>query len=136
MSDFDGHFNLGYATIGVAPSPASSGTTIGISNSLAARFPDPATVGKYNGVVWPANQLPLPTNAEFIRFAAKGASDSAGAGYTQYTIERLVEQDAAGSMTARTIQVGDQVHAGPTKKWFIDIESATSRSRSFALMGA
>jgi parallel beta-helix repeat protein len=120
---YDPHFNLGYATIGVAPSPATSGTTIGIANSLADRFPDPGSVGEYNVTIWAPNTLPTPVNSEIVRFTAKGAVDSAGTGYTQYTIERLTEQDASGSMTARTIVVGDWVIASITKKTIEDIET-------------
>lgn len=120
---YDGIFNFGYATVAIAPSPATSGTTLSLTNTLAARFADPATVGAYNVVVWAANQDPLPSNSEVIRITAKGAADSGGTGYTQFTIARLQEQDAANSMTARSIQVGDQIAANITKKTLADIQT-------------
>jgi hypothetical protein len=115
---YDGKKNFVYATVAIAPSPQTTGTTISLSNALAARFPDPAVVGQYNPTIWPANQDPLDSNAEIVRFTAKGAPDSGGAGYTQFTMIRTQEDSAT-----RSIQVGDQIALNITKKWFDDLET-------------
>src|SRR5436309_10491678 len=121
----DTHANFASSKVTVAPSPASSGTTFSISNVDAANFPDPQAGGNtaYNIVIWAANQNPLFSNAEVVRVTAKGAADLGGAGNTQFTITRLQEQNAPGTMTARSIQVGEWVAANVTKKWFTDIET-------------
>src|SRR6266496_699956 len=126
---YDSHSNFVFARVTVAPSPATTGTTIGVSNADAALFPDPQGSGNtaYNPTVWPANQQPLSTNSEVLRFTAKGAADSAGTGNTQFTIQRLQEQNTAGTMTARSIQVGDWIGINITKKWFTDIENAITQ---------
>lgn len=102
--------NFVYGHVTVAPSPANSGTTLSVSNTDADNFLDPSTDGEYNLVVWPANQLPLATNAEIIRVTAKGAADSGGSGNTQLTIEREAEDS-----NPRSIQVGDQISQNITK---------------------
>lgn len=131
----DIHANFVFAQVTVAPSPATSGITIGISNAQAALFPDPAS-GAYNPTVWPANQMPLSTNSEVLRFTAKGAADSAGTGNTQFTIARLQEQNAGGTMTARSIQVGDWIALNITKKWFTDIETGKVDRAGDTMTGA
>src|SRR5437764_1464314 len=118
MADTRANFVFGHVT--VAPSPATSGTTFSVSNTEAANFPDPAGTGNtpYNVVIWAANQNPLSTNSEIVRVTAKGAANSGGAGNTQFTITRLVEQNDPGTMTARSMQVGDWVAMNITKNWF------------------
>jgi hypothetical protein len=105
----DAHTNFAYSTVATAPSPADTGTTLSVQSGHGARFP----AAPFNAAVWPANQNPLVTNATIIRVTSKGSGDD-------WTIVR----DQEGS-SARSIQVGDQIHAGPTKKWFDDIEPFT-----------
>ena len=115
MADILKNFSYGHIT--VAPSPQTTGTTLSMNNADSDDFEDPLAIG-YNVVVYPANQIPLSTNAEIVRVTAKGAHDSGGVGHTQFTILRNQE----GSST-RSIQVGDQISASVTKKLFDDIYS-------------
>lgn len=121
---YDAHFNFGVATVGVAPSPQTTGTTIGIANSIASRFRDPVTVGAYDVTIVAANQTALDTNSEIVRFTAKGAADSAGTGYTQFTIVRAQRES-----NARSIQVGDRIELGPLAHWFTDMEGEIARKQ-------
>ena len=101
MFPFDAISNFGYAAVTTAPSPATTGTSLKVSETLAALFPDPATAGRYNVTVWPTGVQPISSNAEIIRITAKGA---ASGGEVELTIIR--EQE---STSARTIIVGDQI---------------------------
>lgn len=99
--------NFLYSTVATAPSPALSGTTLSIQSADSSYFPDPASVGAYNLVVWPAGSaIPDRTNAEIVRATAKSGA--------QLTITRTQE-----SSTARAIVVGDQIAQAVTKK-FLD----------------
>lgn len=118
MPDAHANFAVAPGGVTVAPSPAASGTTLSISNSDAAAFPDPAS-GAYNVTIWPTGEQPLTSNAEIVRFTAKGAADSGGAGNTQFTIDREEE-----GTSARTIVTGDQVAMTITKKVLTDAEGA------------
>jgi hypothetical protein len=102
----DNHKNFATSLVATAPSPATSGTSLAVTSGDGANFPLPP----FNAVVGPANTLLLPTLAEVVRVTAR-ATDT-------FTITRTQE----GS-SARTIVVGDMIHAGPTAKWFTDIES-------------
>lgn len=110
----DAHNNLAYGLVTVAPSPASSGTTLSIAQADAAAFSDPAS-GEYNGVVWPTGSMPTKLNAEIVRITAKAAPSG---GNVQFTITRTQE-----GTSARTILVGDQFIAGFTAKNLTDIET-------------
>ncbi len=114
--------NFSYGRISVAPSPASSGTTLSITNADATQFLDPATDGgAYNVTIWPANQIPLSSNSEILRVTAKGAANTGGSGHTQLTVVRTQE-----ATIARTIQVGDQIAQTITKKTLDDLIPVTS----------
>lgn len=127
--NFDAHKNFAYAHVSVAPSPATSGTTLSVTNSDAALLDDPASVGQYNVTIWAANQMPLSTNAEILRITAKGAADSGGSGHTELTVVRTQE-----STSARSVQVGDQVAVSITKKIVTDIEEAASLAFAVAVV--
>lgn len=61
-----------YATakVIVAPTPATGGTSITVSNP--AQFPDPATFGEYEVVLWPQAIEPTPNNhCEIVKVTAK-----------------------------------------------------------------
>jgi hypothetical protein len=113
MSDYAKNFVYGVVT--TAPSPATTGTTIKMSDADAAVFPDPATVGvgAYDVTVWPAGTKPLTANAEIVRITAKGASSG---GETVFTITRQQQ-----STSARTVVVGDQIAMTITAKTVADI---------------
>jgi hypothetical protein len=106
---FDAHANFPYSVVGVAPSPAISGTSLTVSAADGSRFP----AVPFNATVWPTGQIPIPTNAEVVRVTAR-ASDV-------LTIVRAQE----GS-SARSIIVGDQIAATITKKMIEDIEAAVT----------
>lgn len=100
--------NLSYGTVLTAPSPADSGTSLVLGSGQGARFPDPATEGAFNVVVWPSGVIPLSSNAEIVRVTARSTDT--------LTITRTQE-----STSARTIIVGDQVALTITKKTIDDI---------------
>lgn len=111
---FDTHTNFAYGAVTVAPSPASSGTTLSISTGDAANFPDPGAASPYNVIVFPTGTNPLSSNAEIVRVTAKA---SPFGGNVQYTIVRTQE-----SSSARSILVGDQICNAVTAKALTDIE--------------
>ena len=106
---FDEHSNFGYSTVAVAPSPADSGTTLEIEAGEGALF---TAAAPFNATVWPANELPLSTNAEIVRVTSKGTGDD-------WTIVRAQENS-----TAKSIAVGYQIALTITKKVITDIETA------------
>lgn len=108
----DAHKNFAYSTIAVAPSPASSGTSLQVQGGDGARFATPP----FNAIVCPAGLQPLPSNAEIVRVT--------GIATDTFTIVRTQE-----GTSARTIVVGDQIYAGPTAKSFTDIEAREVRGR-------
>lgn len=110
---FDPHTNFAVSTVLVPPSPASSGTTLGVATGDGALFPDPATDGEFNVVVWPAGEQPNSTNAEICR-ATNLSGDS-------FTITRQQEGSAP-----RAILAGDFVALAITAKVLTDIEDATT----------
>lgn len=107
---FDAHSNFGYSLVATAPSPANSGTTLSVTTGQGALFP----AAPFNCTVWPANALPLSTNAEIIRVTSKGAGDN-------WTIQRTQE-----STGARSIVVGDQIANTVTVKIITDLEGTFS----------
>jgi hypothetical protein len=103
----DAHKNFAYSTVAVAPSPASSGTSLTVATGDGALFP--AT--PFNATVWPTAAMPLATNAEVVR-----VTNIAG---DVLTITRAQE-----SSSARTVVIGDQIAATITAKTLTDVESA------------
>lgn len=110
MTTFDNKANFIYSTVLIAPSPATTGTTLSVQVVDGANFPDPTTYN-YNLVVFPADTYPTVANAEVVRVTAKSSN--------QLTITRGQE-----GTSARTILVGDQVMLAPTAKTLTDIETA------------
>jgi hypothetical protein len=106
---FDAHQNLAIAAVAVAPSPASSGTTLTVAAGTGARFP----AVPFQATVWAAAELPTPLTAEVVRVTAR-ATDT-------LTITRAQE-----GTTARTIVAGDLIAATITVKALTDIESGTN----------
>jgi len=103
----DAHNLFGYTTLGASASSAV--TTITLASSAA--FPDPASVGAYNAVIWPVNTKPVLGNAEVVRVTAKS-------GLT-YTITRAQEGSTAFAFAA-----GDEIANAVTPKVLTDIETA------------
>lgn len=100
--------NFAYTTVATAPSPALSGTSITLVD--ATDFPDPVGIG-YEVVIYPTGAQPLSSNAEIALATAKVGN--------VLTITR-----AQAGTVARTILVGDQIHAGITARHLDDIEAA------------
>jgi hypothetical protein len=105
----DAAMNFATSTVAIAPSPATSGTTLSVQSGQGARFP----AAPFNAIVFPANQNPLLTNAEIIRVTDKGSGDD-------WTIQRLTNTEPNNAASARAIQVGDQIWGGITGKTLND----------------
>lgn len=106
---FDPHKNFAYSTIVTVPSPADTGTSLGVAAGSGDLFPT-AAEGDFNCTVWPAGALPLATNAEIVRVTNR-VGDT-------FTIVR--EQEGS---SARSIQAGDQIALSITAKTLEDIEA-------------
>ena len=59
----DKHKNFPYSLVATAPSPATTGTSLVVTASEGALFPDTP----FNAVIWPAGAQPLSSNAEIVR---------------------------------------------------------------------
>lgn len=105
---YDAHKNFAYSTVAIAPSPASSGTTMTLASGEGALMP----AVPFNLTVWPVSARPLASNAEIVRVTA-----ISGDAITAMT-------RAQESTSARSIVVGDQVQAPVSVKTLTDIESA------------
>lgn len=100
----DARANFGYSTVAAAPSPALTGTALDVVSASAY----PAV--PFNASVWPADELPLNSNAEIVRVTAiVGAT---------LTIVRAQE-----GTTAKAIAIGYQFAATVTAKTITDIET-------------
>lgn len=105
------HKNLAYATVGTAPTPAASGTTLALTSGHGARMP----AVPFEAAVWPAGAQPDPSNAEIVKVTDL-ATDAA-------TIVR-----AQGGTSARTIVAGDQFAAAITEKDLREPSAASAPS--------
>lgn len=101
----DAHKNFAYSTVAIAPSPASSGTSLDVESGHGTRFP----AVPFNAVIWPNGTRPLAVNAEVVRVT--------GISTDTLTIARTQE----GS-SARSVVVGDQIAAAITAKTLTDVE--------------
>lgn len=88
----DQHRNFAVSTIATAPSPAASGTSLGVQSGDGTKFP----TAPFYATVWPSGVNPLTTNAEIVR-VTNISTDT-------FTITRTQE-----STSARTITAGDQI---------------------------
>lgn len=114
----DQHANFAYSTVATAPSPATSGTSLGVQTGDGAGLPTPP----FNAVVCPANaNPPRASSSEIVRVTAI-VGDT-------LTIVRAQE-----GTSARTILVGDQIFAAITKKTLTDIEALISGVSTMARM--
>ena len=112
----DDHKNFAYSTVGTAPSPATSGTSMVLATGGGALLP----VAPFNLVVWPASTQPLASNAEIVRVTAIATNT--------LTIVRTQE-----GTTARSIVAGDQVAAAVTERTLTDMEMALAPAEGWYL---
>ena len=93
--------NFALGTVATAPSPATSGTSLVLGAGEGALFPDPSTDGNFQLTIFPTDAAPTLVNAEIVTVTARSTDT--------LTIVRAQE-----STSARTVVVGDRVHAGIT----------------------
>lgn len=100
----DAHANFAVTTVSVAPSPASSGTSLTVTD--ASVYP----AAPFNATICDSTSIPTPATAEIVR-----VTNIAG---NVLTITRTQE-----ATSARTVLVGDVIACTITKKVITDIES-------------
>ena len=106
----------------VSAAVATSDTTVSVED--ASIFPDPATDGEYNVVIWDANNFPRPdqdSDVEIVRVTARDTDAD------ELTVER-------GQETTSDVAhpEGSAVHLSPTAKMFSDIEAEyTAQGENF-----
>jgi len=91
---------------------ASGDTTISVAD--AGIFPNPATDGEFNVVIWNANNFPRPdqdANVEIVRVTTRDTSTD------ELTVTRAQEMTSAAAHPD-----GSAIHLSPTAKMFSDIE--------------
>lgn len=115
---FDSHKNFAYSAVVAAPNPSDTGVSLTVRAGEGALFPTPP----FNAVGWPADRIPLVSNAEIVRVTA--IADDV------FTITRHQE----GS-TAQNIAVGYQIAASLTAKTITDIESAVLALQAVTVNG-
>jgi hypothetical protein len=103
---FDAHANFGVSSVAVAPSPATTGTSLTVATGEGTRFP----AAPFNATLAPSGVLATPANAEIVRVTARSGD--------VLTITRAQE----GSV-ARAVVVGDLCVASITAKALQDIET-------------
>lgn len=115
---FDNLKNFAISLVALAPSPATSGTSLTVTSGDGARFP----AAPFQAVVWPLGAVPDPTNAEIVRVSAINGD--------VLTITRAQE-----SSTARTVLVGDQIALAVTAKQFTDLQALVGGALVFGPTG-
>ena len=88
-------------------------TTVSVED--ASIFPDPATDGEFNVVIWDANNFPRPdqdADVEILRVTARDTDAN------ELTVTRAQEMTSAAAHPE-----GSAIHLSPTAKMFSDIES-------------
>lgn len=90
--------NFAISTVSIPPSPATTGTTLSVSD--VSLFPDP-TDGDFDLTVWPSGVEPLASNAEIVTVTHLTGS--------QFTVTRHQQ-----STSAIAIQAGYQIEQGVT----------------------
>lgn len=121
------HTDLSIVAVSVAPSPATSGTSIGVTDANAAYLPD---VYPWYALIKPASSMPTRSNGEIVQVTAGSSSG----GTTTYTIVRA---QGVPVTTARSIIVGDEileVHAAQHQA-NIDATQNSSMSRQALING-
>jgi len=116
---FDQVANFAYSTVAIAPTPATTGTSLTVQPGDGAKFPTPP----FNVTVWPNNVQPIQSNAEIAR-VTNIVGDS-------FTITRGQENSSAQSIAA-----GWQIAETWTAKDVTDMQKQEGLLRPIALMGA
>lgn len=105
--------NFVTGSVVTAPSPATSGTSVTVSNG--SLFPDPVSFGAYNICLWSQAGDPTPTTCEIVRVTAKTTSGDNAV----LTIARA-QEDTSGLSVA----TGWKAYYSLTQKYFDDLETA------------
>jgi len=98
---------------GTADAAIESGDTT-ISVADASIFPDPATDGEFNVVIWNASNFPRPDQDADVEIVRVTARDT---GTNELTVTRAQEMTSAAAHPD-----GSAIHLSPTAKMFSDIE--------------
>jgi hypothetical protein len=104
------HTDLSVVPVGTAPSPATSGTTVIVTDANAALLPN---IYPWMGVFKPSGATPTRVNAELVIVI----SASSSGGNTTYTIVRAQGLPAT---TARSVIVGDDFYEAASAAWLND----------------
>ena len=106
----------------VSAAVATSDTTVPVED--ASIFPDPATDGEYNVVIWDANNFPRPDQDADVEIVRVTGRDT---GADELTVVRGQETTSDVAHSA-----GSAVHLSPTAKMFSDIEAEyTAQGENF-----
>lgn len=111
---WDAHKNFALSTIAIAPSPATSGTTLSVATGDGAIFP----AAPFNVTIWPTGTQPTLDNAEIARVTSTGTGDD-------WTIERSKE-----GTTAKSITTAFSISATITVKTLTDVEALASANEA------
>lgn len=120
----DVHANFAYSTVKVAPSPATTGTSLTVQDGDSALFPNPP----FNATVWPTSSQPTSANAEIVRVIA--INDDV---FTLLDNDANGSRDPQESSSSRSIVVGDQIAAIITNKTLTDAEATPKYYSPFVL---
>jgi len=104
---YDAHKNFAVSAVAVAPSPATTGTSLTVTAGQGALFPTPP----FNCTIWPTGSTASIVNAEIVRVTAIVGD--------VLTIVRMQE-----GTNARTVVVGDLIANVMSAKVFTDIETS------------
>lgn len=114
------HTDLSIGAITTAPVPATSGTTLIVTDAIAANLPD---LYPWWGLVKPTGENPTRSNSEIIKVTA-GIS---AAGFTTYT---LVRAQGIPVTTARSITAGDDIYEAVSAEGTIGANSFITETPS------
>jgi hypothetical protein len=89
------HTDLSRVSVSVAPNPATSGTSLGVTDTNAAYLPN---IYPWWGVLVPTGQAPTRSNSEIVKVTAGSSSG----GTTTYTIVRAQGIPATTAQTVTT----------------------------------
>lgn len=106
------HTDLSTVQISAAPSPATSGTSLGVSDANAALLPD---IYPWWGLLRPHNAKPTRSNSEIV----KVTTGSSSGGVTTYTIDR---EEGLPVTTAQSVDIGWDLSEVHTAQKQIDTE--------------
>lgn len=112
IAPFDNLANLAKSLVAVAPSPATSGTTLTLTTGDVAAL---GLAAPFNAVVWPTGAQPTIANAEIVRCTSITGD--------QLTIIRNTTTEPNNTFN-RTIVIGDQIQFSDSAKLFSDLQTA------------